>query len=90
MAYSGVHTARALLADAPDGLAPTGDPQVDKTLGEVGDLVKVVSAAIYITIGVVGVPVQALMALYHARRARQMRECLAQFPQWAVDVSKAA
>jgi hypothetical protein len=88
--YAGFSSWRVLTADAPPGLEATGDAQVDQMLNDVGGLITTISLAVYGTVAAIGVPVQILMALYHVRRGRQLRTCLANTPGWAVDVARAA
>lgn len=90
LVYSGVSIVRILMADAPPGMEATGDPQVDRMMNEVGGLVTTISLAVYAAVAAIGVPVQILMAVYHARRGRQLAESLAKTPGWAVDVARAA
>ncbi len=88
--YAGLNIWGALQAAPPAGLEPTGDASVDQLLGEIGDMTKLITLGVYGCLVVVGVPVQLLMAGYHARRGRQLRECLARTPEWIVAVARAA
>lgn len=88
--YGGLNIAHALAAGPPAGLEPTGEAQVDQMLGEIGDLTKLITLGVYAALVVIGVPIQLLMAAYHARRGRQLRDCLAQTPPWVIEVARAA
>lgn len=88
--YAGVNIWRALQAGPPAGLEPTGDASVDQLLGEIGEMSKMITLGVYACLVAVGVPVQLVMAGYHARRGRQMIECVARTPEWVVRIARAA
>lgn len=88
--YAGLNIWRASQAGPPAGLEPTGDASVDQLPGEIGDMTKMITLGVYGCLVVVGVPVQLAMAGYHARRGRQLRECVASTPEWIRVVARAA
>ena len=88
-AYAGAGLWNAL-STTPAGLEPTGEAQVDRVLADVAGLTRMIGLGIYGLLLAIGVPLQLLMAAYHARRGRQLARRVGQTPAWIVDLARAA
>lgn len=89
LVYAGVGLWNTL-STTPPGLEPTGEAQVDRVLGDVAGLTRMIGVGIYGSLLALGVPLQLLMAAYHARRGRQLARRVEQTPTWIVDLARAA
>lgn len=87
--YAGVGLWNAM-STTPAGLEPTGEAQVDRVLADVAGLTRMIGMGIYGSLLALGVPLQLLMAAYHARRGRQLAQRVEQTPAWIVDLARAA
>lgn len=65
----------------------TGDPEMDKL---VSDLAPVVIISLYVTLGVVGVVVPGLTALYYFTRAKLIRNFQSHTPEWVIQAMRVA
>lgn len=71
------------LSSAPE---PTGDPQVDAMLGDIGALTRQITVAFYIAVAIGGAIATGLMAIYYHRRRAMLDRFLATTPPWVIQV----
>lgn len=80
--WSGLHSSPLAILGGS-----TGDQEMDRL---VSDLSRVITVSLYVTLGVVGVVVPGLTALYYFTRAGLIRSLKSQTPPWVIQAMRAA
>jgi hypothetical protein len=72
------------------GSQPIGDAQVDRMLGEIGDLTRRVMMGFYVAVALGGAAGPALMSLYYRRARSRLAAFVDRTPTWITQTLRAA
>jgi len=85
--YAGYHLVACLIGQSPLA-SSASDPQVSQLLGSFDDMARGISAAFYGVVGLVGLIVPGLTALYYGSRKKHIEEFVRNSPAWIVELRR--